>query len=64
MLSVPGYDNKVEFGTMVSFAYPVEGHGESLRLRSIIVHIIFYCSECGETVLVFRWRGGSVHHPS
>ncbi|XP_076013348.1 valine--tRNA ligase, mitochondrial isoform X2 [Genypterus blacodes] len=26
MLSVPGYDNKVEFGTMFSFAYPVEGH--------------------------------------
>ncbi|XP_040909907.1 valine--tRNA ligase, mitochondrial isoform X2 [Toxotes jaculatrix] len=26
MLSVPGYENKVEFGTMVTFAYPVEGH--------------------------------------
>ncbi|KAF7643551.1 hypothetical protein LDENG_00237490 [Lucifuga dentata] len=25
MLSVPGYENKVEFGTMVSFAYPIEG---------------------------------------
>lgn len=28
MLSVPGYDNKVEFGSMLTFAYPVEGHGE------------------------------------
>ncbi|CAJ1083651.1 valine--tRNA ligase%2C mitochondrial isoform X1 [Xyrichtys novacula] len=25
--SVPGYDTKVEFGTMVTFAYPLEGHG-------------------------------------
>ncbi|XP_014845519.1 PREDICTED: valine--tRNA ligase, mitochondrial-like [Poecilia mexicana] len=26
LMSVPGYDNKVEFGTMFTFAYPVEGH--------------------------------------
>ncbi|XP_071775238.1 valine--tRNA ligase, mitochondrial [Centroberyx gerrardi] len=26
MLSVPGYQKKVEFGTMVTFAYPIEGH--------------------------------------
>ncbi|XP_013771480.1 valine--tRNA ligase, mitochondrial [Pundamilia nyererei] len=26
MLSVPGYEHKVEFGSMLSFAYPVEGH--------------------------------------
>lgn len=26
MLPVPGYDNKVEFGTMLTFAYPIEGH--------------------------------------
>ncbi|XP_056153882.1 valine--tRNA ligase, mitochondrial [Lampris incognitus] len=25
MLSVPGYDKKVEFGTMVTFAYPLDG---------------------------------------
>ncbi|XP_067111873.1 valine--tRNA ligase, mitochondrial [Osmerus mordax] len=25
MLSVPGYQEKVEFGTMVTFAYPIEG---------------------------------------
>ncbi|XP_034561604.1 valine--tRNA ligase, mitochondrial isoform X2 [Notolabrus celidotus] len=25
LLSVPGYENKVEFGTMVTFAYPLEG---------------------------------------
>ncbi|XP_017286196.1 valine--tRNA ligase, mitochondrial isoform X1 [Kryptolebias marmoratus] len=26
MLSVPGYENKVEFGALYTFAYPVEGH--------------------------------------
>lgn len=26
LLSVPGYDNKVEFGTMLTFAYAIEGH--------------------------------------
>uniref|UniRef100_A0A8C2WSI2 Valine--tRNA ligase, mitochondrial n=1 Tax=Cyclopterus lumpus TaxID=8103 RepID=A0A8C2WSI2_CYCLU len=26
MLSVPGYKDKVEFGTMLTFAYPLEGH--------------------------------------
>ncbi|RWS27928.1 valine--tRNA ligase-like protein [Leptotrombidium deliense] len=25
LLSVPGYDNKVEFGVLISFAYPVDG---------------------------------------
>ncbi|XP_061597128.1 valine--tRNA ligase, mitochondrial [Cololabis saira] len=29
MLFVPGYEKKVEFGTMFTFAYPVEGHGDS-----------------------------------
>lgn len=27
-LSVPGYDEKVEFGAIVSFAYPIEGSTE------------------------------------
>jgi len=27
MLAVPGYDNKVEFGVLVSFAYKIEGSG-------------------------------------
>uniref|UniRef100_A0A3Q1G266 Valine--tRNA ligase, mitochondrial n=2 Tax=Acanthochromis polyacanthus TaxID=80966 RepID=A0A3Q1G266_9TELE len=26
MLFVPGYENKVEFGTLYTFAYPLEGH--------------------------------------
>jgi valyl-tRNA synthetase len=28
MLAVPGYKEKVEFGTLISFAYPVEGTGQ------------------------------------
>lgn len=27
-LSVPGYDHKVEFGNLYTFAYPVDGEGE------------------------------------
>ncbi|XP_038141847.1 valine--tRNA ligase, mitochondrial isoform X1 [Cyprinodon tularosa] len=27
-MSVPGYENQVEFGTMFTFAYPVEGHAD------------------------------------
>ncbi|CAG2054895.1 unnamed protein product [Timema podura] len=30
LLSVPGYDHKVEFGVLVLFAYKVEGSGEEL----------------------------------
>lgn len=28
LLSVPGYQQKVEFGIMVTFAYPLEGQGK------------------------------------
>ncbi|TKS88721.1 Valine--tRNA ligase, mitochondrial [Collichthys lucidus] len=30
-LSVPGYENKVEFGTMLTFAYPIDGQGEAVH---------------------------------
>ena len=30
LLSVPGYDKKIEFGVLVSFAYPVEGTEEKV----------------------------------
>ena len=29
-LPVPGYDEKVEFGVLISFAYPVEGSDEEV----------------------------------
>lgn len=32
LLSVPGYQNRVEFGTMVTFSYPIDGQGEWLVL--------------------------------
>ena len=33
-LPVPGYDEKVEFGVLVSFAYPVEGSGKGSVTQS------------------------------
>ena len=30
LLSVPGYDQKIEFGVLVSFAYPVLGTEEEI----------------------------------
>ncbi|XP_070777490.1 valine--tRNA ligase, mitochondrial [Enoplosus armatus] len=34
MLSVPGYENKVEFGTMLTFAYPIEGHNGEVAVST------------------------------
>ncbi|XP_039976792.1 valine--tRNA ligase, mitochondrial [Xiphias gladius] len=34
MLSVPGYENKVEFGTMLTFAYPIEGVDEEVAVST------------------------------
>uniref|UniRef100_A0A3B4ZFC4 Valine--tRNA ligase, mitochondrial n=1 Tax=Stegastes partitus TaxID=144197 RepID=A0A3B4ZFC4_9TELE len=34
MLFVPGYDNKVEFGTMYTFAYPLEGHNGEVAVST------------------------------
>lgn len=30
-MSVPGYEDKVEFGVLYTFAYPVDGHGECVE---------------------------------
>ncbi|KAM9307073.1 valine--tRNA ligase, mitochondrial isoform 2-T2 [Pholidichthys leucotaenia] len=34
MLSVPGYDSQVEFGTMITFAYPIEGHDSEMAVST------------------------------
>uniref|UniRef100_A0A672Z2W6 Valine--tRNA ligase, mitochondrial n=1 Tax=Sphaeramia orbicularis TaxID=375764 RepID=A0A672Z2W6_9TELE len=34
MLSVPGYEHKVEFGTMVTFAYPVEDYNGEVAVST------------------------------
>ena len=34
MLVVPGYKEKVEFGVLVSFAYPVEGSGNYITSKN------------------------------
>lgn len=72
MLSVPGYENKVEFGTMLTFAYPIEGHGEYLLMSrklyilflGLFCFIFFYDIHSCHFSFYIRWRGGSVHHPS
>lgn len=34
LLSVPGYENKVEFGTLYTFAYPIEGLEEEVAVST------------------------------
>lgn len=34
LLKVPGYADKVEFGVLVSFAYPVDGSGTDCLTRT------------------------------
>ena len=34
LLSIPGYDEKVEFGVLVSFAYKVEGSDETITVAT------------------------------
>lgn len=34
LLSVPGYDQKIEFGVITSFAYPIEGSDEKLVIAT------------------------------
>ena len=41
MLSVPGYDNKIEFGQLVSFAYRVENSGERERVKPVVCCLLF-----------------------
>jgi len=37
-IEVPGYDTKIPFGVMSSFAYPVEGSGEYNFLSYILAY--------------------------
>lgn len=34
LLSVPGYEKKVEFGVLVHFKYPVDGTNESIEVAT------------------------------
>ena len=44
LLPVPGYEEKVEFGVLVSFAYPVEDSCKALYFFSVFNWCI--CSIC------------------
>ena len=41
LLSVPGYDKKIEFGQLVSFAYRVENSGERTMLFILIAMFVY-----------------------
>ncbi|KAI3406287.2 VAS1 [Candida oxycetoniae] len=41
LLSVPGYDNKIEFGTLTSFSYPVEDSDEKVTVATTRPETIF-----------------------
>lgn len=41
--AVPGYDEKVEFGVLVHFAYPVEGTGELYTQHVLVIKKLKKC---------------------
>ena len=47
LLSVPGYDKKIEFGQLITFAYPVEDSGKgSVRCLSMLCESHLYLHPC------------------
>ena len=61
---VPNYDEKIEFGVLVSFAYPVENSGQSefnLVIRFILQVIDMYVDE--EVVVAMLGDTAVVLHP-
>lgn len=59
LLSVPGYEQKVEFGTLFTFAYPLEGQGEWL---GFIISLPFDWSLSVRSTLFFHAIVHHVHH--
>jgi hypothetical protein len=52
-IAIPGYDHKVVFGVLTSFAYKLKDSGFAFLLSLTSVFI-----QCG------RWRDRCRHHPS
>ena len=55
MLSVPGYDNKIEFGQLVSFAYRVENSGER-ESETALCCLLFIVVVCCLLLLLSQMR--------
>lgn len=53
MLAVPGYDQKIEFGVLVFFAYPVE---EICKSSSTILYDCHILLAAGEEIIVATTR--------
>ena len=53
LLSVPGYDKKIEFGQLVSFAYRLENSGQTrLHTLSLWVSVCVCVCVCAEEEIV------------
>ena len=50
MLNVPGYDQKIEFGVLVSFAYRVENSGVCTRVCKSMQRYTRVCKDIQECV--------------
>ncbi|KAA8586088.1 hypothetical protein FQN60_007657 [Etheostoma spectabile] len=59
MLSVPGYENKVEFGTMLTFAYPIEGHDGEVAVSTTPAPLLQLFSMSGGQAV----HGKQCRHP-
>ena len=41
MLSVPGYEQKIEFGVLIHFTYPVEGSGKLFFILILFFKLVY-----------------------
>uniref|UniRef100_A0A0M3IW06 valine--tRNA ligase n=1 Tax=Ascaris lumbricoides TaxID=6252 RepID=A0A0M3IW06_ASCLU len=57
LLSVPGHPKKVEFGVLVSFAYPVEGSDEEVVVATTRVETML-----GDTAIAVHPDDDRYHH--
>ena len=46
LIKVPGYDERIEFGVLVSFAYPIEGTSKSCVCVRVCVHVCVCVCVC------------------
>lgn len=57
LLSVPGYTEKVEFGVLISFAYPVENSDEEIIVATTRIETML-----GDTAIAVHPDDDRYHH--
>ena len=55
-LSVPGYKEKVEFGVITSFAYPIENSGASYTSSSVLSLTVLTLISIDEKIIIATTR--------